>query len=61
MSKSKKQVEVKFLKCSYCKASKVSFHLHECERSFSEYYGCSSCDDWCIYCNLKWNDHGKKK
>ena len=61
MSKKTKNNEVKLLKCTYCKKSKASFHLHECKRSFSEYYGCSECDNWCVYCNTKWNDHDKKK
>lgn len=61
MSKNKKSNEFKVLKCPHCKKVKVTFHLHECERSYSEYFGCSSCDDWCVYCNSKWNDHDTKE
>lgn len=48
--------KVKLLKCPYCGKMKVTFHFHECKLSMKEYYGCSSCDNWCTKCAKGWED-----
>jgi hypothetical protein len=61
MSKNKKNIETVKSKCPHCKKPKVTFHLHECKRNYSEYFGCSDCDDWCVYCNINWNNYNESK
>ena len=56
----KKETEVKLAKCPYCKKKTVTFRMHECKRSVQEYYGCNTCDNWCIHCNENWADGESK-
>ena len=57
----KEEIKTKLEKCPYCKKKTVTFYIHECERSMSEYYGCNKCDDWCVHCNKEWADGTNKK
>lgn len=57
----KEETKTKLEKCPHCKKKTVTFYLHECERSMSEYYGCNICDNWCVHCNKEWADGTNKK
>ena len=48
-------------KCLFCKTKTVGFHLHNCKRAIQEYYGCSTCDDWCTTCRPNWQNNDKKE
>lgn len=56
----KKETEEKIAKCPHCKKKTVTFRMHECKRSVQEYYGCNTCDNWCIHCNENWADGESK-
>ena len=56
----KKEEKVKLEKCLHCKKKTVTFRMHECKRSVQEYFGCNTCDNWCIHCNENWADGESK-
>jgi hypothetical protein len=42
----------KNVKCSLCKKS-MDFHMHDCGKTVSMYYGCRTCEDYCEKCKEK--------
>ncbi len=42
----------KNLKCDDCNEY-MDFHIHDCGKTISMYYGCKKCEDYCSKCKDK--------
>ena len=55
MSKKNKVKDNTKVICDVCKEI-MDFHMHDCGKTMSMYFGCLSCDNFCSKCKKKKDD-----
>ena len=52
MKKKEKKKNSDKVLCDVCKEV-MDFHMHDCGKTISMYFGCLSCDNFCLRCKKK--------